>query len=65
MEKLGIANADLLKELRSEYRALREEEAKHIKLGSSLDLRVILKREADAIKARIDELETKDGSSCA
>lgn len=59
MEKLGIANADLLNELKNEYRVLKEQEAQMLKIGhgNTLVIAVEMKR----IKSKIDELEAQDG----
>ena len=59
MEKLGIAKADLLTELKDGYRDLCELESKLVKLGTHIS--PTDKGHMAAIKARIDELEGKDG----
>lgn len=59
MEKLGIAKSDLMKELKDQYRRLREDEATMHKTGSTL-LPTVLKEMA-SVKAKIDELEGQDG----
>jgi hypothetical protein len=55
MEKLGIANSDLLRELKSDYQRLKEKEASLIKEGS-VGVKDI-KHQLEVIKACIDENE--------
>lgn len=59
MEKLGIANADLLNELKNEYRVLKEQEAQMLKIGHGNTL--VIDVEMKRIKSKIDELEAQDG----
>jgi hypothetical protein len=61
MEKLGIANEDLLTELKGEYMRRYEDAANMIKVGSASCIPSDLSRELDALKARIDELEGNKG----
>lgn len=55
MEKIGIANEDLLKELRAEYQQVKELEAELIKIGSKNNKTV--ETNLKALKEKIDELE--------
>lgn len=55
MEKLGIANEDLLKELKAEYQQAKEVEAELIKVGSRNNSTVEV--QLKALKDKIDELE--------
>jgi len=59
MEKLGIAKADLLNELKEEYRFLKEREASLIKTGGTVPYEIV--EILESTKARIDELEAEDG----
>lgn len=60
MEKLGISNEELLKELRGEYARLRELEAAAIKKQASVSLEN--RHAMEAIKSKIDELEVAASS---
>ena len=63
MEKLGIANSDLVKELKEQYKKLKEDEATMYKTGSILRPTVL--KEMAAVKEKIDELEEKDGGTAS
>jgi hypothetical protein len=58
MEKLGIANADLLKELRETYKTLKEKEASLLKEGSRSTLTV--RSQMEGVREKIDELEAAE-----
>jgi hypothetical protein len=58
MEKLGIANTDLVNELKNEYKKLREDEAHLLKTGQ---VRASTQAELARVKARIRELEAEHG----
>jgi len=59
MEKLGIADQELLKELKEEYKVLKEREAQLVKTGSKVT--GMLQMALEGTKMRIDELEEKSG----
>ena len=55
MEKLGIAHADLLQELKGEYLKLREKAA--VSLTKSAQVDESISRRMEQVKSKIDELE--------
>ncbi len=58
MEKRGVSNQELLKELRSDYAQLRAKEASALKKQASVSLTD--RREMQAVKDRINEIEADE-----
>jgi hypothetical protein len=57
MEKLGIAKEDLIKELKEEYRCVKEKLTAHEKLGFVDNTSKSLEKRLDQIAAAINEAE--------
>lgn len=63
MEKLGIANEDLVQELKADYRRIRESLTNLTKLGWADPAKSkALEAQLEAIKERIDATEASKGN---